>query len=228
MLKTFICENCKTFHVSEDKLFNCAECGMGTHAYTHPSNMIHADNYDENTMPLPKQDDKDWFNNNLVVGAYPYINTISFDDGYDYVINVSDEYYDDNDDYLKSNHGVKKTYWFPMNEQSFDIGLNSLYGAMVILYNAEKQNKMVYLHCHAGTNRSQIIRAAFHFMMYNEHYIGGDDRNINKLVRACNNKYLPPKHKMEQFLIELKLQLNGFNGKPLGGLIDHIRNEILK
>jgi hypothetical protein len=36
-----------------------------------------------------------------------------------------------------------------MNECVGDIGLNSIYGALQILYIAEKENATVLLHCHA-------------------------------------------------------------------------------
>lgn len=170
--------------------------------------------------------DKSWFNQKLVIGSYPFIVTFSFEKGYDIIINVSDEYYDDIDDKLINKFDVKKTHWFPMNEINYDIGLNSIYGALVVLFNAEKNNKTVYLHCHAGKNRSQIVKAAFYFMMYEEHYVGGDDKHINRLVRATNSGYLPPIEKLEKFLIELRKQLINFNGKPLGGLIDEIRKKI--
>lgn len=53
MLKTFICLDCKTFHVSDNPHFTCAECGGKTHGNTHPLNMELADNFNIETMPLP-------------------------------------------------------------------------------------------------------------------------------------------------------------------------------
>lgn len=169
-----------------------------------------------------EENKKDWFKNKLVVGSYPYLHSQHFEHGYDYIINVSDEFYWDIEEKLM-NGGAKKTFWFPMSEQQNDIGLNSIYGALVTLYNAEKQNKTVYLHCHAGSNRSQIVNSAFHYMKYNEHYEGGDKRYINRLVRACHNGYLYPKEEMEKFLKQLGGLLDTFKGKPMGGLIDEIK-----
>ncbi len=95
----------------------------------------------------------------------------------------------------------KKVYWFPMNECKKDIGLNSIYASMVILNWAEQKNLSVYLHCHAGCNRSEIVRAAYYFMrtkkqLETERATGF----LNMMLAACARGYLPPKAEMEQFL----------------------------
>jgi hypothetical protein len=91
------------------------------------------------------------------------------------------------------------TYWFPMNEGKRDIGLNSIYGAMVILNRAEARNLSVYLHCHMGVKRSEIIKSAYYFMRTNSQIIT-DNGEPNMLIKACTKGYLPPLKEMESFL----------------------------
>jgi hypothetical protein len=143
---------------------------------------------------------------------------------YDYIINVSDEFYWLTDKKLLE-MGVEKTFWFPISENKSDIGLNSIYGALVILYNAQKNNKSVYLHCHSGINRSEIVRSACYFMLYGEHYESKetDLKYINRLIKACHEDLLLPKDKTEKFLTLLKKFLDNFDGEPMGGLIDEIK-----
>lgn len=164
----------------------------------------------------------DWFNNNLIVGAYPLLNSQYFDShNYDIIINVSDELYPNIEHQLLEND-IRRIYWFPMNEVNFDIGMNSIYGALVILFNSFNNNERVYLHCHAGVNRSQIIRHSLYYMMNGKH-LNSDD---NRLIKSCDKEFLPPLNKMELFLNDLKKQLDNFKGKPMGGLLDHIKNQL--
>lgn len=85
----------------------------------------------------------DWIEEKLKIGGFPIKVNFTFNpDEFDYIINVSDEFY--------VNIHNSKTFWFPMNEVTNDMGINSLYGALYIMFIAEKENKSVYLHCHAG------------------------------------------------------------------------------
>ena len=162
---------------------------------------------------------KNWFENNLVVGSYPYMNNYTFNaDNYDICINVSDEYYFIYDKKILDSGCV--TYWFPMNECKNDNGINSIYGAMVILYNAEKENKKVYLHCHAGIHRSQLIKCCYYFLKTGEQLDNHWSSFINQLIADCSRGYLPPKLETESFLTNLGLQLKSFDGKPMGGTLD--------
>ena len=170
---------------------------------------------------------KEWFSGKLVVGSFPFMNNEINPFDYDYVINVSDEYY--------HNHHIPlivancKTFWFPMNEARKDAGLNSIYGAMCIIRIAEKENKTVYLHCHAGINRSQTVRAAYYLMRTGEQLQSNDNGYINKLVAMCNRGYLPPKTEMEKFLIQLGKQLDGnlISSELMGGLLDDCKIETI-
>ena len=158
---------------------------------------------------------KEWFDKKLIVDAFPYrVNTRFEQDGIDIVINVSDEWYIGVDNDLRS--GYVPVYWFPMNECKKDIGLNSIYGAMVILDYAEQNNKTVYLHCHAGVNRSQIVRAAYYFMRTNRQLETDRQGFINQMVAACSRGYLPPKAEMESFLGKVASNIKNMQG----GILD--------
>jgi len=88
---------------------------------------------------------KDWFNQNLEVGGFPYLQNARFDaNKYHIIINVSDEWYRKIYDRLESPLIPLSLFWFPMSEVKRDIGLNSIYGAMNILYSAEMNNQYVY------------------------------------------------------------------------------------
>lgn len=109
---------------------------------------------------------KKWFNNNLKVGRYPTPQECKEMD-YDVIINVSDEFIDG---CMKlALEGSKRYYWFPLNECSSNMGLNSIYAALQILSNAEKENKKVFLHCHAGANRSPMIADCYYYMRTQNH-----------------------------------------------------------
>lgn len=134
-----------------------------------------------------------WFNDKLVVGKMP---DETFDiDKYDYMINVSDEYMP---------YRPNLSFWFPMNECKRDIGLNSIYGALTILKKACSQNRSVYLHCHAGINRSQTVRCALYYMMTGSHYDNKYGAYTNVLFRNCAYGYLPNIVEMEKFLTMLR------------------------
>ena len=92
-----------------------------------------------------------------------------------------------------------------------------------------KENKTVYLHCHAGINRSQTVRAAYYLMRTGEQLQSNDNGYINKLVAMCNRGYLPPKTEMEKFLIQLGKQLDGnlISSELMGGLLDDCKIETI-
>jgi hypothetical protein len=167
---------------------------------------------------------KDWFERKLTVGSFPFMNNEhinAFD--YDYVINVSDEFHPEH--HIPLIVAGCKTFWFPMNECRRDIGLNSIYGALCILWLAEKENKHVYLHCHAGVNRSQCVKAAYYYMRTGEQFVSERISHINMMVASCNRGYLPPKAEMEKFLTMLGKQLEA--GNMMGGLLDECKIETI-
>lgn len=164
----------------------------------------------------------DWFDENLEVGGYPILVNKNFDyNKYDIVINVSDEWYQDTYDTI-SRYGLIQ-HWFPMNECKRDIGLNSIFGAMVILYNAEKLNKKVYLHCHAGVNRSVTVECCYHYMRMGKHLDLDYGSYINPLIASCHRGYLPPKAEMEKFLKNISKRLEEAQNHLMGGYLDDVK-----
>lgn len=163
-----------------------------------------------------------WFEEKLTVGGFPDEN---FDPKqYDYQINVSDEFYPEID--AKIRKAGCQTFWFPMNEVKKDIGFNSIYGACTILHQAEQENARVYLHCHAGVNRSRIVWAAYYFMRNSKHLEDTTrSGNLNMLIRSCNKGYLPVKDEMENFLLTLNAMLDCNNMQ--GGLLDNCKIETI-
>ena len=141
-----------------------------------------------------------WFSNKLTVGAWPDKVNKSFElRKHRYIINVSDEYYHE---YFKV-FGLSHVYqfWFPMNEFKKDMGLNSIYAAIIILWQAEQDGDAVYLHCHSGNNRSWTVAAAYYFWRTGEHLNRPTRRGfVNKLHQNCAEGYLPPMREMEEFL----------------------------
>lgn len=165
-----------------------------------------------------------WFNQNLTVGQFPYTVNKSFNaTNYDIVINVSDEYYPEIEERI--NRFGCKQYWFPMNECTHNIGLNSIYGAMVILNEAQQQNLKVYLHCNAGVTRSRIVYQAYHFMKTREHLVNEVGQHTNMLLKHCTCEYLPSKQEMEGYL----LLINQYLQKGMdGGMLDMAKLSAIK
>ncbi|MCK9415516.1 dual specificity protein phosphatase family protein [Candidatus Dojkabacteria bacterium] len=162
-----------------------------------------------------------WFKNKLIIGAFPYKVNTEFDgNGIDIVINVSDEWYPEVENQLQET--FIKTYWFPMNEHKHSIGLNSIYGALCILKRAEERNLTVYLHCHAGMNRSQIVRCCYYYMISGEQLNHFYCSYINPLISACERNYLPSRTYIEKFLRKLNKQIDKFSG-TYSGILDNCK-----
>lgn len=166
----------------------------------------------------------DWFKDKLTVGSFPFMNNEHINAiDYDYVINVSDEFYHQH--HIPLTVAGCKTFWFPMNECRKDVGLNSIYGAICIMWLAEKENKRVYLHCHAGVNRSQSVKAAYYFVRTGEQLQEDQQGYMNRLLAMCGRGYLPPKAETEKFLTYLGKQLTADN--MMGGLLDECKIETI-
>ncbi len=161
-------------------------------------------------------DFREWFYSKLTVGRYPLPQELS-KAKYGYVINVSDEYIESC--HIAAERENTRYFWFPMNEHSSDIGINSIYGALQIMYVAQQAGASVMLHCHAGANRSQAVAGAYYFMQTGEHlrrandeenkitnrWLGLDENyNDNALEMNCRQKKLPTLENMEEALRAFK------------------------
>lgn len=127
----------------------------------------------------------DWFNKQFITGRYPLPSEIRESD-FDVIINVSDEY-------ILPNHKVcmetnKKYFWFPMGENGNNMGLNSIFGALQILWLAECKNERVYLHCHAGSNRSVTVKQAYYYMRTKVDFIESQNSKVSEedMLRMFN------------------------------------------
>ncbi len=183
----------------------------------------------------------EWFKRNLYVGSYPLPMEI-LNSEFDYIINVSDEYIRYCHD-AAMQKGIKY-FWFPMNEHA-EIGLNSIYGALQILHEAEELDKKVLLHCHAGANRSPTVADAYYYMRGRKHFIRRIDADLerdlnimfgrpadhkselNMLLVNCARGYLPAIDKMEQLLIGFEAIFQKDICDRQGGL-DRLKFEMLK
>lgn len=165
---------------------------------------------------------EDWFSVNLTVGAFPIVVDNNYDlSSFDVSINMSDEFYNTIEMEL-NNHGLRN-YWFPMNEHKRDVGLNSIFGAMCVLWSCERSNRSVLLYCHAGVNRSQATADAYYFMRTGKHRETNNNGFINQLVAMCSRGYLPPKAEMEKFLTLLWTKLMDEKRTSYGGILDSIK-----
>lgn len=158
---------------------------------------------------------QEWFDKKLKVTRYPLPDEVK-KSGAKYVINVSCEYISSCQKVCMDN-GIKY-FWFPMDEVSGDIGLNSIFGALQILWIAEQEKAGVILHCHAGANRSPTVMEAYFFMRTKKHYVReisaeskeffekmfpdtkNSERQNNRLLNNIEAGHLPSKNKMETFL----------------------------
>ena len=158
---------------------------------------------------------QEWFDKKLKVTRYPLPDEIK-KSGVKYVINVSCEYISSCQKVCMDNN--IKYFWFPMDEVSGDIGLNSIFGALQILWIAEQENASVILHCHAGANRSPTVMEAYYYMRTKKHFIReisaerkerfvkmfpdskNSERQNNRLLNNIEAGHLPSKNKIETFL----------------------------
>lgn len=170
-------------------------------------------------------DFKDWYAKKLKVVGYPLITDVTSERGmykdYEVFINVSDEYWMS---YVNEFWRLgKQNHWFPMGELHEDIGLTSIFGALWVLYESHKRDLAVLLHCHAGINRSQTVRACFHYMMATEHLpterVGSFIKADNMLEYNCTYKHLPPMPQMESWLRACKEAFDNPE-RYLGGMYD--------
>lgn len=88
------------------------------------------------------------------------------EEGFDLIINVSDNPMWPNVT-AYAQLGVQY-FWFPMGD-CVELGLQSIYGALLVLHQAELQGKKVLLHCAAAVSRSQTVWDCYVFMRTGVH-----------------------------------------------------------
>ncbi|MBU0944058.1 MAG: dual specificity protein phosphatase family protein [Proteobacteria bacterium] len=146
-----------------------------------------------------------WFYTKMKVAKFPAMEEVQAGE-YDDVtfrINVSDIFQAELDNAFAC-RGIRN-YWFPLGE-AFGMPLESLYGAMRIIKEAEQQNQSLLLHCHAGRNRSVLVADCYHFLSTLHHRKQDQQglpyarNNPNRLQLNCDDGQLPGIYKMEEFL----------------------------
>ncbi len=147
----------------------------------------------------------DFFSNQLIVSRFPELEKVR-DGAYDryaFSVNVSDIHRPEISDALRQ-RGLQ-TFWFPQGE-AFGISLASLYGALRIIWNAEKNGQALLLHCHSGRNRSVMVADCYFFLRTGQHRQPGSPRPAdcphpkNQLFLNIDDGQLPGIYKMEEFL----------------------------
>jgi hypothetical protein len=165
----------------------------------------------------------DWFASSVRVGGYPNPKEVDPDGrlfSYEVFVNVSDEYSPEIAGQITG--AGKQSHWFPLGE-AWGLCLSSIYGALNIIYQAEKRGQRVYVHCHAGINRSQTVADAYYYMRSGQHrprvWAEGDTRNA--LQRNIDNNVLPNAFTVEGWL----KQMNYAVARPMGGWMDASREQ---
>jgi len=155
------------------------------------------------TLEEMKGLDETWFNQNLLIAGYPYPDDIRNGKykNADIIINVSTEYYYFIAEWCAKNGKVYA--YFPMTELAYDMGVHAIYASMQVLFEAERNNKKVLLHCMAGMNRSPTVKEAYYYMrtgkmLERKMQNGGIIRN--KFQDNCLYGFLPSLPKMQAFL----------------------------
>jgi hypothetical protein len=164
-----------------------------------------------------------WFADNVRVGPYPNFRDLSPNgwlSDYDVFVNVSDEY--NAELAVELTRLGKQSHWFPLGE-AWGLCMGSIYGALYILREAEKHGQRVYLHCHAGVNRSQTVADCYYFMRSGEHRprVFCEGMEQNALQRNILNNVLPDTFTMEGWL----KQMNYAVTHPMGGWLDASREQ---
>jgi len=149
--------------------------------------------------------DSNWFAKKVMISKFPTAGDIQAGkyDNYKYRINVSDIFRPDIDTAFK--HQGVESFWFPLGE-AFGMSLESLYGAMRIMWEVEKHDQFLLLHCHAGRNRSVMVADCYYFLRTQEHRKRNQadlpyaKNNLNRLLLNIDDAQLPGVYKMEEFL----------------------------
>jgi protein tyrosine/serine phosphatase len=149
---------------------------------------------------------QNWFSEKVTISKYPTADDIQAGryDNFQYRLNVSDIFRPEVDVLFK--HAGVDCFWFPLGE-AFGMGLESLYGALRIMWEAEKQDQSLLLHCHAGRNRSVMVADSYYFLRTQEHRLPDQLglkyalKNQNRLLLNIDDgQFQTGVYKMEEFL----------------------------
>ncbi len=96
--------------------------------------------------------------------------------------------------------------------------LENIFGSLYVLWNAERKQQKVMLHCVAGRNRSKMVLDCFRYMK------NGKYEEDSSLMENVKDNQLPGIYRTEVFL---KKCLEIFENPQLaeGALIDWIKTE---
>ena len=149
---------------------------------------------------------EEWARNCLFIEAHPKAKprTESWWLEYDIVLNVSDVLDFELDKQITADG--KQTFWFPLGE-SYGMPLENIYGAICVLWEAEKQGSKVLLHCVVGENRSVCVADCYYFLRTGTHredmqqsFTTYGQNKYNQLIQNINDNQLPGIFRMEMFL----------------------------
>jgi len=147
----------------------------------------------------------EWINKCFTISAHPAKKSMKGNwwHDYDLVVNLSDYI----DHRLHTQITVQGTpvFWFPMGE-TYGMPLENIFGALSTLWEAEKNNRTVFLHCMAGRNRSVTIADCYYFIRQGKHRSDNSDdvsygkNKSNKSLLNINDNQLPGIYRMEHYL----------------------------
>ncbi len=146
-----------------------------------------------------------WLSSKLAISKFPSVEDVQdgLYDSYQWRINVCDIFLPEID--IAFQHKGLSSFWFPLGE-AFGMALESLYGALRIMWEAEMQDQSLLLHCHAGRNRSVMVADSYYFLRTQEHRqpdqpgLKYAEKNPNRLFLNIDDGQLPGIFKVEEFL----------------------------
>ncbi|MDB4516348.1 hypothetical protein N9089_01970 [Crocinitomicaceae bacterium] len=131
----------------------------------------------------------------ITVSPHPTLckkpNTLESLRSYDIVLNVSDHLDPELTEWLLTNR--IQSYWLPLGE-AYVMPLENIYGALLILWRAERDEKNVLIHCIAGRNRSRMTLDCYRYMMTGEY---SED---SAMMLNVKDSQLPGIYRLEVFL----------------------------
>ena len=84
--------------------------------------------------------------------------------------------------------------------------LENIFAALSVLWEAEKNDKSVFMHCMAGRNRSIVVADCYYYLRTGAHrsdnstdVLYGKNKS-NKLLLNVNDNQLPGIYRIEHFL----------------------------